>query len=152
MTESLAKAATTALLSLLSEDEDKVDLKEKVAMHLIETFDTHSKIDRVTVPAIRCVDVLFTGGAFDFFNLTVTSLDGLSKDYRTALSDKIRFECAERGTCPSTYWLLMHFHTWPLARIVSRRKESARLGLLAMMRNKFPARSSDCVGGFAYGA
>ena len=138
VTESLAKAATTALLSLLSEDEDKVDLKEKVAMHLIETFDTHSKIDRVTVPAIRCVDVLFTGGAFDFLNLTVTSLDGLSKDYRTALSDKIRFECA--GTRDVSKYILAANALSHVASCTDciEAKESARLGLLAMMRNKFP--------------
>ena len=60
VTESLAKAASTALLSVLSKEDERVDLKEKVARHLIETFDAYLKIDRVTVPAIRCVDVLFT--------------------------------------------------------------------------------------------
>ena len=138
VTESLAKAASTALLSVLSKEDERVDLKEKVARHLIETFDAYSKIDRVTVPAIRCVDVLFTGGAFDSFSLTIKTPDGASKDYKTALSDRIRFECAVTRDV-SKYILAAN----ALSHVASctdsvEAKESARLGLLAMMRNKFP--------------
>ena len=138
VTESLAKAANTALLSVLSKEDEKVDLKEKVARHLIETFDAYSKIDRVTVPAIRCVDVLFTGGAFDSFSLTIKTPDGASKDYKTALSDRIRFECA--GTRDVSKYILAANALSHVASCTDsvEAKESARLGLLAMMRNKFP--------------
>jgi hypothetical protein len=138
VTESLAKAASTALLSVLSKEDERVDLKEKVATHLIETFDAYSKIDRVTVPAIRCVDVLFTGGAFDSFSLTIKTPDGASKDYKTALSDRIRFECA--GTRDVSKYILAANALSHVASCTDsvEAKESARLGLLAMMRNKFP--------------
>ena len=138
VTESLAKAASTALLSVLSKEDERVDLKEKVARHLIETFDAYSKIDRVTVPAIRCVDVLFTGGAFDSFSLTIKTPDGASKDYKTALSDRIRFECA--GTRDVSKYILAANALSHVASCTDsvEAKESARLGLLAMMRNKFP--------------
>jgi len=140
VTESLSKAASTALLAVLSGENDEKNnwLKEKVAMHLITTFDAYSKIDRVTVPAIRCVDVLFTGGAFDSFSLDVVAPDEVSKDYKTALSDKIRFECA--GTRDVSKYILAANALSHMASCTDsvEAKKSARLGLLAMMRNKFP--------------
>jgi hypothetical protein len=140
VTESLAKAASTALLAVLSGENDEKNnwLKEKVAMHLITTFDAYSKIDRVTVPAIRCVDVLFTGGAFDSFSLDVVAPNEVSKDYKTALSDKIRFECA--GTRDVSKYILAANALSHMASCTDsvEAKKSARLGLLAMMRNKFP--------------
>ncbi|CAL6386607.1 unnamed protein product [Bathycoccus prasinos] len=134
----VASTGRTALLSVLSKEDERVDLKEKVARHLIETFDAYSKIDRVTVPAIRCVDVLFTGGAFDSFSLTIKTPDGASKDYKTALSDRIRFECA--GTRDVSKYILAANALSHVASCTDsvEAKESARLGLLAMMRNKFP--------------
>jgi tubulin-specific chaperone D len=140
VTESLAKAASAALLSVLSDDDTCVvvmDLRKKVALHLIETFDKYSKNDRVTVPTIRCVDVLFTGGAFDSFAFSVEQCDD-TKDYRTLFSDKIRFECA--GTRDVSKYILAANALSHVATCTDCKeaKESARLGLLAMMRNKFP--------------